>query len=659
MKKSDLIYGFFLGFFLVASVFLPCQMAASPMPYTFRPQWAVLSPQQTASLPFPVQSTEPVPLLVLWLEPSPGYHTYARRPGAQAMPTTVSVPTELGAQIRYLPGQPQADVFEPENTVQVYEGPTPVFLLFPQGPPQGELAISMLACSEQNCVPLNERLALAPPAVLEKPSPAWFGSLMASLPDSAPDSPQKADQALLDKESDNMPDNIHEAINDVPDDAPEYWDFSPRPFQPSLEVGNLGKAIVLGLVAGLLLNIMPCVLPVLTFKISALMAIHTDPEQGRRHFREHNLLFAAGILVWFTALALLLGLADMAWGQLFQSKGLVLGLILMVFCLALSMFDVFHLPVFDLRMGSTASPRMQAFSTGLLATLLATPCSGPLLGGVLGWSLVQSLPVLVLVFLCTGLGMAIPYLFLAWKPGLVVLLPRPGAWMLVFERILGFCLMGTVIYLFSILPKNLYVPSLIALLAVAVLAWIWGRWGSLASLRRRLCIGAGCLSVLVLVLWVCFSSSPAVRWEEFEANRFRTQLGRTALLVEFTADWCPTCKVLEQAVLTPRYLEPLVRRYGLKLIRVDLTQHDENAQSLLKAMNSASIPLLAIFPPGEGFATPTVLRDIYTPSQMAEAVEEAMQMASCLDSADARQQENIFQLAGTAHIVQAPSINEE
>lgn len=189
---------------------------------------------------------------------------------------------------------------------------------------------------------------------------------------------------------------------------------------------GLGKALLFGLLAGLILNVMPCVLPVLTLKISTLLAAEGEEKERKRAFREHNILFSAGILTWFAALALLFGLAGMAWGQLFQNSAVVFVMLLLVFALGLSMFDVFHLPVLDLRVGgSHANPRLNAYSTGLLATLLATPCSGPLLGGVLGWSLMQSLPVLMTVFLATGLGMALRYLLMAWKPSLANALPRP------------------------------------------------------------------------------------------------------------------------------------------------------------------------------------------------------------------------------------------
>lgn len=210
---------------------------------------------------------------------------------------------------------------------------------------------------------------------------------------------------------------------------PDEWRFTPRFPQESLEPTALGTALFLGLLAGLILNVMPCVLPVLTMKVSALLSSSGYETEGQRlaHFREHNVLFAAGILTWFLVLAFCVGALGLAWGGLFQNTHLVYGLLILVFLLSLSLFDVFTLPVLDFKVGASRNPKTQAYLTGLVATLLATPCSGPLLGGVLGWAALQPLPVIVAVFTATGIGMALPYLVLAAWPGAARILPKPAA----------------------------------------------------------------------------------------------------------------------------------------------------------------------------------------------------------------------------------------
>ncbi|MBG3876291.1 thiol:disulfide interchange protein, partial [Desulfovibrio oxamicus] len=407
-----------------------------------------------------------------------------------------------------------------------------------------------------------------------------------------------------------------------------HWNFAPRYQVPELEVSSLGKALLLGLLAGLLLNLMPCVLPVISLKLSGFVAVAGlgGDEARRAHFREHNLLFAAGIMAWFLLLAFILGGAGLAWGQLFQRPGVVLGLLLVVFGLGLSMFGLFTLPVLDLKaVGAGGSSRAQPFFTGLVATLLATPCSGPLLGGVLGWAFQQPPEIMAFVFTSVGVGMALPYLVLAARPGLVRHFPRPGAWTGTLEQLVGFFLMGTAVYLLTILPDAWLMPALVTLLAVAFAAWIWGRWGGLdASPRRRTVVRLAAPALVAVAVWLAFApSAPPARWEPFHPATFRAMLGKEPLIVDFTADWCPNCKLLEQTTLSSGAVSEWARRHGARLIRVDLTEESPEAQALLRSLGSSSIPVVALFPKGLLSASPVVLRDLFTTGQMEQALLEA------------------------------------
>jgi len=186
--------------------------------------------------------------------------------------------------------------------------------------------------------------------------------------------------------------------------------FVPRFFAPVLEVTGLFKAAALAFLAGLILNCMPCVLPVVSLKLSGLLALCGDegPRERRRILREHNAFFALGIVVYFLVLSAILGVFGLAWGQMFQSPSLAVVVAVVMFAMSLSLFGVFHLPVVDLRLptGGRRHTRRGAFLAGALATLLATPCSGPFLGGVLAWTVLQPLPVIMTVFATIGLGMA-------------------------------------------------------------------------------------------------------------------------------------------------------------------------------------------------------------------------------------------------------------
>ena len=405
------------------------------------------------------------------------------------------------------------------------------------------------------------------------------------------------------------------------------WDLHPRYPSASLEPQSLGMALLFGLLAGLILNVMPCVLPVLTIKISSLLHAAGSDDTATRlsSFRQHNLYFAAGIGTWFACLVVAVGGLGLAWGGLFQHRELVYGLLVLVFLLGLSLFDLFTLPVLDFKLKATSSPRLQAYLSGFMATLLATPCSGPLLGGVLGWAASRPLPVIALVFLSTGLGMSLPYLALAAFPGAARLLPRPGPWTGVMERLVGFFLLGTSLYLLSILPESFRLYALTALLVVALAAWIWGRWGGFDASRRRrfvvrvlaVCLAGGA------IWWSLMPAASPPPWQPLAPADFRAELGRQPLLVTFTADWCPSCKVLERTVLTPDRLAALSARYGLRLIKVDITRPDADAEGLLRSLGSLSIPVTALFPAGAESAAPLVLRDLYTSSSLEAAAAQA------------------------------------
>ncbi|MFR4119523.1 MAG: cytochrome c biogenesis protein CcdA [Bilophila wadsworthia] len=364
------------------------------------------------------------PAAVLWVTPQKGYHTYSHYADAP-IPTSLNVRNVQGhptaATVLYPQGRLTPDTFEPAKQILAYTARFPIFIRF-DAPVSGPLSadLSMLLCSDKNCVPVQQTFSLALPETLPPPSPAAleaYGQLgKAETPPPLPNPflaspPQQSVTQLTPLSGPSV------QLAGSPAE-PDEWRFTPRFPQESLEPTALGTALFLGLLAGLILNVMPCVLPVLTMKVSALLSSSVmRPKVSASHFREHNVLFAAGILTWFLVLAFCVGALGLAWGGLFQNTHLVYGLLILVFLLSLSLFDVFTLPVLDFKVGASRNPKTQAYLTGLVATLLATPCSGPLLGGVLGWAALQPLPVIVAVFTATGIGMALPYLVLAAWPG--------------------------------------------------------------------------------------------------------------------------------------------------------------------------------------------------------------------------------------------------
>lgn len=485
------------------------------------------------------------------------------------------------------------------------------------------LTVSGLLCSANNCLPFTESLPVSLSSTDMRTMPTLTEDVLAGYSPTRLTSSAQLSDSL--KTETAQPLEMF-AFPQTSEEVSLYEGFTPQYFQPGLEVNNLATAIFFGMIAGLLLNLMPCVLPVLSLKFSALMAVSTmtDRRQQARAFKMHCLVFALGIMTWFVILGLMFGLAGMAWGQMFQEPLVVCTLALILFLLGLSLFGVFTLPMLDLKSSSSANPHWQAFTSGLLATLLATPCSGPLLGGVLGWALQQPIESMVATILSVGLGMAMPYCVLAFNPRLVNLLPKPGNWTLRLEQLLGFLLMGSVVYLFSQLPEEWMFPFLVCLMAVAFSAWLWGQIGHLGAKRwvRRLarCAAVATLALAILIAKVSLSENP--HWEKFDPESFDALLGQQNVLVQFTADWCPSCKALEHTTLSEKRMQRLRSKYEMRTIRVDLTRENKAGQALLEAMGSSSIPVIVLFPKGEKKVQPLVVRDLITPQQLKEALKQ-------------------------------------
>ncbi len=562
------------------------------------------------------------------------FHAYAHNPGEAGRPTTVTFSVEGGSSlpVYYPEGTLQRDFYDPSATIYVYAGDIDFFIPLPPDASGKSFSagVSLLLCSNRKCQPVHEQVkGIVPqsPPLIKDTSWAvqWAEARRSSFPTTGDGGVEESGGQYGAEASFNgiMPNSAP-----APLPSPENFGLQLTPRYPDteLEITGIGRAILFGMLAGLLLNVMPCVLPVLTLKVSGLLLVSGRKRDGLRCFREHNLLFAAGIMTFFTALALILGFTDLMWGQLYQNQAVLLVMLIMVFLMGLSALGVFSLPVIDIKTGRDANnPRCSAYVTGLVSTFLATPCSGPMLGGVLAWAFTQPLFVLMAVFWSVGIGMALPYLLLSLWPSLAHILPKPGRWMQTFERIVGFLLLGTALYLLSLLPAEKYMPVLSVLLVLSLCAWLCGRYlGVHASLRGN--IASGIFFVVFLlgaVFWVLRPVEPLPQWHAFMPETFEANLGKRAMLLEFTADWCPNCKFLEATVLTDERMRTFTTRYGMELVRVDFTTANAYAMRLLEALGSRSLPLTALFPSGDTARQPLVLRDMYGIQTLELALESA------------------------------------
>jgi len=399
----------------------------------------------------------------------------------------------------------------------------------------------------------------------------------------------------------------------------------------------------MGLVGGLILNLMPCVLPVVGLKI---MSFASQAGENRGRVLALNAAYTLGILIVFWALAALaivstyswgrefLGIeGQMSWGQQFQFFGFRYGVILLVFALALSFLSVWEIPLPGF-VGGRSTQELQrqegfsgAFFKGIFTTLLATPCSGPLLGTVFAYTLGESAWVILAIFSSIGLGMALPYLLIAVFPRLIVFLPKPGAWMDTFKQLLGFLLLGTVAFIFSFFPEEDMVLVFGSLIGVWFGCWIIGRVPNWETLPKRLAAWTGgvgaAAAACFLAFWATSAGPIVMAWEPYDEARLQQlqREGRT-VLVDFTAKWCVNCIVNYNVAINTEQTGRLVRELDAVPMLADWTDHDEAIRAKLQELDSNSIPVLAIFP-GSDPSTPIILRDLVSQGEVLTALRQA------------------------------------
>jgi thiol:disulfide interchange protein len=403
---------------------------------------------------------------------------------------------------------------------------------------------------------------------------------------------------------------------------------------------SLPTALLMGLIGGLILNLMPCVLPVLGLK---LMSFAQQSGRARQEIFQLNLWYCAGLFAVFFVLATAsvaanIGLAgsNLAWGEQFTSSGFNIAMAAIVFAFALSFLGVWELPIPGFiganagRVQSQEGP-LASFLKGVLSTVLATPCSGPFLGPVFGFTLTQPTVVTYAVFGAIATGMALPYLLVGLFPGLVKFLPKPGAWMETLKEVLGFVMLGTVVFLFTFLDHDWFVPTFALLIGIWAACWWIGRAQESRAgdigLGRWLQAGGIVGTVGALAFTFLGPVASVIPWEPFSRDRLvdLRQKGAT-VLVDFSADWCMTCKYnLATAIETSKVKAEIERNRVVPLL-ADWTDGSPEIKLMLESLQSKSIPVLAIFPParsGDRPPEPIVLRDLITESQVLSAIREA------------------------------------
>jgi thiol:disulfide interchange protein DsbD len=395
--------------------------------------------------------------------------------------------------------------------------------------------------------------------------------------------------------------------------------------------GGLLAALALGVLGGLLLNLMPCVLPVLAIKAFAVVELAGS---GRRGALAHGAAYAGGILASMLALAgVVLALraagSEVGWGFQFQSPGFLVAVSALCVTFALNLFGVFEIgfvPGGLASVGADAPGARRSFFEGLLAVALATPCSAPFLGTAVGFAFASGGALVVAIFLAIGLGLAAPFLLISAFPPAARWLPRSGAWMGELRSLLGFALLATVVWLAWLTGRSAGADAVAALLAlllaVAFVGWLYGR------LERRglrgLVIVAGVALVATAPNWISFEPAGAgaarpgeLAWRAGEVERLRAE-GRPILVV-FTADWCLTCKVNEKTVLEAEAVRAALARGGWAVLTADWTRRDEAIRAELARFGRAGVPLYLVYRPGA--AGPQVLPELLSVEGLLGALE--------------------------------------
>lgn len=419
---------------------------------------------------------------------------------------------------------------------------------------------------------------------------------------------------------------------------------------------QLGAALLLALLGGLILNLMPCVFPVLSIKaLSLLRHAGQSPWQARLQ----GLAYTAGVLASFAVLAGVLlalkaGGAEVGWGFQFQSPVFVLAVAYLMFAVGLSLSGALELGAPAAGIGASLADKpgyAGSFFTGVLATVVATPCTAPFMGAALGFALGQPAPALFAVFLSLGLGLALPYLLLSFWPALQRRLPRPGRWMERLKEILAFPMYGAAVWLVWVLARQAG-PDAIAIalggmLAIAFAAWLYrhshtarplARHGSrgLAAAAVALALAGGYAGIGADNARAATDGAPLgtaaphanQAWEPYSKARLDALRAEgKPVFVNFTAAWCITCLANEKVALSSDTVQDAFRQAGITYLKGDWTHQDPQISAHLAEFGRSGVPLYLFYPGGTA-STPKVLPQLLTPAIVRAAIAPPSSIAS-------------------------------
>lgn len=416
---------------------------------------------------------------------------------------------------------------------------------------------------------------------------------------------------------------------------------------------SLALMLFFAFLGGLILNVMPCVLPVIALKILGFV---NQARQSPAEVRRLGLIYALGVLVSFLALAgIVIGVKQAgqaaSWGMQFQNSQFVVAMTALVTLVALNLFGVFEITLAGGAMGAASElaskeGKAGAFFNGVLATALATPCTAPFLAGALGFAFTQSAVVIAAIFLTVGVGLAVPYVLLCWQPAWLKFLPRPGAWMEKFKIAMGFPMLATAVWLYT-----LAVPTFgegadfwlgLFLVVLALAAWVWGEFVQRGRKRKGLSLA---IVIALLIVGYVYILEKQLRWRSptpsannsgirksdpdgidwqpwsLEAVATARKLGRP-ILVDFTAKWCPTCQVNAKTSIEIPAVRAKLKEINAVTLIENSWKKDATVVAELNRYGRAGVPLVLVYPKNPQ-AEPLVLPSLLTPGIVLDYLARA------------------------------------
>lgn len=524
------------------------------------------------------------------------WHTY----GKKLPPEVIGKPTKLrwtlpdGWSVEELPWPPTHEVESTDGKKSVgYDGVVDLPAKITPAGKAGDVAqisvmLDALACDPSNCQPVKPvsalKLDLGQAEVADPANADAFGQAVAAT---APAPAVKAQG----KEADGR---------------------------------SFAGYLLFAFIGGLILNIMPCVFPVLGIKV---LSVVQQAGEDKKHVLMHGLSYTLGILVCFWALGGLVVAFGKAWGFQLQSPGFVFALGAFFLIFSLSMAGVFEIGASAVGVGQGLQAReglAGSFFSGLLAVVVATPCSAPFLGSALGYAVTLPAAQALVMFSMIGLGLASPFLLMAAFPALVSALPRPGAWMESFKQGLSFLLFGTVGFLLWVLTGMVQgqplLFSILGLVLIAMGCWIYGRWclphkparTRLVSLLLALaCVAGG--------LWAGWPVKED-KWAEWSPEKVaELRAAGVPVYIDFTAQWCVTCQV-NKRVYKNDALKKLIADKKVALLKADWTNEDPRITQALSALGKAAVPVNVLYVPGRD--EPVVLPELLSVDNVSEALNQ-------------------------------------